>query len=106
MNQYLTIMEQNPITPTDSLVSNQDQLRQQDNAADENVSSTDITPTNIKTSHLSKEFKDILNLLDKRNRKEGTCMLLRKCIDKLKHISLVQCFFLVVISLDIPYIFI
>ena len=36
----------------------------------------------ITSRHLSKEFKDILNLLDKRNRKEGTCMLLKKCIQK------------------------
>ena len=75
-------MEQNPITPTDSLVSIQDQPRQQDDASSENVSGTDMTPTTIKTSHLSKEFKDILNLLDKRNRREGTCMLLKKCIQK------------------------
>ena len=75
-------MEQYPITPTDSLVSIQDQPRQQDDASSENVSGTDMTPTTIKTSHLSKEFKDILNLLDKRNRREGTCMLLKKCIQK------------------------
>ena len=75
-------MEQYPITQTDSLVSIQDQPRQQDDASSENVSGTDMTPTTIKTSHLSKEFKDILNLLDKRNRREGTCMLLKKCIQK------------------------
>ena len=56
-------MEQNPITPTDSLVSIQDQLRQQDNTEDENVFNTDtnITPTNIKTSqHLSNYFGELL----------------------------------------------
>ena len=56
MVQYL-------ITPTDSLVSIQDQPRQQDDTGNENVSGTDMTPTTIKTTHLSKEFKNILNLL-------------------------------------------
>ena len=75
-------MEQNPITPADSLVSIQDLPRQQNDTGSENVSSTDMTPTTIKTSHLSREFKDILNLLDKRSRREGTCMLLKQCIQK------------------------
>ena len=75
-------MEQNPITPADSLVSIQDLPRQQNYTGSENVSSTDMTPITIKTSHLSREFKDILNLLDKRNRREGTCMLLKQCIQK------------------------
>ena len=34
-------MAQNPITPTDSLVSNEDQPRQQDDTQDEIISSTD-----------------------------------------------------------------
>ena len=51
-------MEQNPLTPTDSLVSIQDQPRQQNIAEDEIVSGTDKNPTNIKTTHLSKEFKE------------------------------------------------
>ena len=75
-------MEQNPIIPTDSVESTLDQPRQQDDTGNENVSGTDMTPTTIKTTHLSKEFKNILNLLDKRNRREGTCMLLKKCIQK------------------------
>ena len=70
-------MEQNPITPADSLVSIQDLPRQKNDTDSENVSSTDI-----KTSHLSRELKDILNLLDKRNKREGTCMLLKQCIQK------------------------
>ena len=55
-----------------------DQLRQKDSNVYVNT-----TPFNIVTSrNLSKEYRELLKILDKKNRKEGTCNQLKICIKK------------------------
>ena len=71
-------MQDTAMTPAETPASAMDQLRQQDSNVNVNV-----TPITIMTNHnLSKEYKELLKVLDKRNRKEGTCNLLKICIRK------------------------
>ena len=73
-------MQDPAMTPAETPASSMDQLRQQD--TDINVD-VNVTPINIMTSkNLSKEYRELLKVLDKKNRKEGTCNLLKMCIKK------------------------
>ena len=72
-------MENNPNTPSEALVS-KDRSQQQVFMDVENDNSN-ITPANIMTHPtLGKEYNNLLKLLNKKNRVEGTCALLKKCI--------------------------
>ena len=63
-------MENTPLTPPETLVSDNDQPRQQEETNVVNGSS--ITPNNIMTNkNLSKEYKGLLKILDKKNGVEG-----------------------------------
>ena len=71
-------MQDPAMTPAETPASAMDQPRQQDS----NVN-VDETPINIMTNkNLSKEYRELLKILDKKNRKEGTCNLLKICIKK------------------------
>ena len=66
------------MTPAETPASSMDQPRQQDSNINVNE-----TPINIMTNkNLSKEYRELLKILDKKNRKEGTCNLLKICIKK------------------------
>ena len=73
-------MDNNPNTPSEALVSNIDQSQQQTYIDVENDNSN-ITPANSMTHPtLGKEYNNLLKLLNKKNRVDGTCSLLKKCI--------------------------
>ena len=71
-------MQDTAMTPAETPASAMDQLRQQD--LNVNVITT---PLNIvMDKNLSKEYWELLKILEKKNRKEGTCNLLKMCIKK------------------------
>ena len=71
-------MQDPAMTRAETPASAMDQLRQKDSNVYVNT-----TPFNIVTSrNLSKEYRELLKILDKKNRKEGTCNLLKICIRK------------------------
>ena len=71
-------MQESAMTPAETPASAMDQPRQQET----NVN-VDVTPITIMTSrNMSKEYRELLKILDKRNRKEATCNLLKICIKK------------------------
>ena len=73
-------MQDPAMTPAETPASAMDQPRQQDSNVNENETPT---PINIMTNkNLSKEYRELLKILDKKNRKEGTCNLLKICIKK------------------------
>ena len=68
------------ITLTEAQVSS-DPSQQQNETNLENVENDSvITPQNIMSSKFAREYKDLLNILSKKNNVEGTCSLLKKCI--------------------------
>ena len=57
-----------------------DQQREQNQVDSNHEESRILTPGNIKTSHLGKDYKELRSILDKKNKVFATVGLLAKCI--------------------------